>query len=395
MPQQSANAETLSVYRAVNPARGPNARAYSLSHPTPKYDGQVKNLPMERVVNSFSFLRKAAVAAFCSLSFGSASSVALAQQPLKISVLDVEGGQATLILTPAGQSLLVDTGYPGNGDRDLNRVLAALKKSGIKKLDYLVVTHYHTDHLGNVPGIVKVFPVGTFVDHGENEELTDMVKKDFAEYKTAVGTTHRLVVKPGDTLPLKGLQVTIVSAAGKVLKQPIPGVNPSTTPLCRKPAEYPVDDTENARSVGMLFRFGKFTFADLGDLTKAKEVALVCPSNPLGHVSLFLTSHHGLDWSNSPELLDALQPRVAIMNNGPKKGGSPVAWQIIHDSKGLEEFWQSHTAEVPNAKNLDEAHIANLAGHDGGNAFEVTAQTDGSFTVTNTRNGLSKSYKAR
>ena len=311
---------------------------------------------------------------------------------LKIYFIDVEGGQSTLVVDPAGESLLVDTGWAGFNGRDADRIEAAAKSAGIHQIDVAVITHYHGDHVGGAPEIAKRIKIATFVDHGADVENSDRTRGGYNAYQQVASTGKRIIAKPGDQLPLKGMRVQVVAAAGEAIKSPVSGAG-AANPLCASEPEAPVDSSENAQSVGMLITYGSFRFLDLGDLTKRKEKALVCPNNLLGTVDLYLTSHHGLDESNSKSMVHALHPRVAIMNNGAHKGGIPAAWQIVHDSPGLQALWQVHYA-VDGGKdhNVADEFIANLGEKDEGNFITVAAQANGTFTVTNSRNNLSKTY---
>lgn len=320
------------------------------------------------------------------------ASVLPAAKTLDIYFIDVEGGQATLIVTPSKQSVLVDAGWPGFNKRDAMRIAAAAKSAGVKHIDYLAVTHFHNDHVGGVPQIAAMLPVKNFLDHGPNRETGKGPGELRASYDEAVAAGTHLVMKPGDKIPLKGMDVTVVSADGEGIKSALPGAG-AANPLCAAAPEFPVDNTENARSLGFILTFGKFRFADLGDLTSAKEKDLVCPANLLGAVDLFLVSHHGADSSNAKIFVHALHPRVAILNNGSKKGASPEAWKVVKESPGLEEFWQLHFA-IAGGKdtNVPEPMIANIEEADEGKALKVSAMEDGSFTVTNLRNKFVKNY---
>lgn len=314
-------------------------------------------------------------------------------QSLRIYAIDVEGGQATLFVAPSGQSLLIDAGWPGFGGRDADRIVAAAKDAGVKKLDYVLITHYHRDHVGGVPQLAERIPIGTFVDHGPNLQDADDPRNDYAAYLKVAEPNHRLVVKPGDTIPLQGVKVEILTAAGQRITDPLPGAG-GINSSCGLDPEPPSDAGENARSVGTLITYGKFRVIDMGDLTRKKELELFCPRNLVGIVDLFVVSHHGLSESNSKALVWALHPRVAIMDNGAHKGGHPVAWQIIHDSQGLEDLWQVHySVDGGNDHNVAEKFIANLEGPpDAGHYIKVTAHEDGSFTVLNSRNKQAKTY---
>lgn len=311
---------------------------------------------------------------------------------LQIYFVDVEGGQATLVVSPSGQSVLIDTGWPGNEGRDADRILAAAHQAGLKQIDYVVITHYHRDHVGGVPQLVDGIKVGTFVDHGPNLEDSQVARADYAAYEKAIAGHPRVTVKPGWALPVKGIEVRVLAAAGEHITDPLPGAGEANSYCKGEPA--PADDpTENARSVGVLITYGKFRFLDLGDLTKKKELELACPNNLLGTVDLFLVTHHGADLSNPKALVWALHPRVAVIDNGARKGASPAAWQIVHDSPGLEDLWQLHyAAESDRAHNVDPDHIANVKENCEGKDFKVTADADGSFTLVNARTGAEKTY---
>ncbi len=317
-----------------------------------------------------------------------------AEKPLEIFFIDVEGGQATLFVTPAGQSLLVDTGWGYNALRDANRIAAAARIAHIKKIDYVLITHYHADHVGGVPQLVQKIPVGTFIDHGPNRESSKQSESLYAEYQAAIDGSNHILAKPGEHVPIKGMDVVIVSADGNVIDQALPGAGQSN-PNCEGVQQKATDPSENARSVGSVITFGKLRIVDLGDLTWQKELELVCPQNKIGKADIFIVSHHGLDQSNSPALVHALQPRVAIMNNGSKKGGSPSAVDVVKSSPGLQDLWQLHFADAGGSEhNAQDPFIANVTEADTGYYLKVTGNADGSFAIYNSRNKFSKTYPA-
>lgn len=319
-----------------------------------------------------------------------------AADTLDIHFVDVEGGQATLIVTPRGESILVDAGWPGFESRDAKRIIAAATKAGLKRIDYMVMTHYHRDHVGGVEQLSQQFPIGTFVDHGPNTETGAPAQELSASWDRAVSKGKHLVVKPGDKLPVKGAQVTVVTARGEQIASPLKGGG-GPNPMCASAERKAADPSENARSLGILVEFGKFRFVDLGDLTWNKELDLVCPANRIGTIDVYLTTHHGMDISGPAAIVHALRPRVAIMNNGMKKGGAPPAWQVIKASPGLEDLWQVDFATGGGKdNNTAEPMIANPdPANDRGFGLSVSASKDGAFKVTNERNGHSKTYAAR
>jgi len=311
---------------------------------------------------------------------------------LQIYFIDVEGGQATLVVTPSEQTILIDTGWPGFNGRDAGRIVRAAKTAGVDRIDYVLITHFHRDHVGGVTQLASQIKVGTFIDHGPNMEDADDPREDFAAYEKVASLSKRLVVKPGDQIPMKDIRVQILTAAGEHLSTPLSGVGQPNA-FCASEPEAAVDTTENARSLGTLITFGKFRFLDLGDLTKRKERDLVCPNNLIGTVDLYLTTHHGLNQSNAKVIVDAIHPRVSIMNNGAHKGGSPDAWETIHNSPGLQDLWQLHYAlDSDIARNVPEKFIANLDENCEGKYIKVTAELNGTFTVLNSRNNYKKTY---
>jgi competence protein ComEC len=315
-----------------------------------------------------------------------------AAKNLEIYAIDVEGGQATLIVAPSGESLLVDTGWPGNRRRDAERIAAAAKAAGVKKIDYLVITHYHTDHVGGVAQLAEKLPIVNFVDHGPNTETgkdADILSKSYAAFREK---GNHILVKPGDTIPLKGVGVQVLSSAGEVLDTPLAGAG-QPNPDCAGYEPPRADKSENGRSIGLLVTYGNFRFLDMADLTSDREYNLACPANKVGTVDLFLVSHHGMNISNSLPFVHAIHPQVAIMNNGARKGGSPEAWQIIHDTPGMRDLWQLHFAVVGGeAHNSPDSFIANVDEICEGKWLKVTVLKDGNFTVYNARNKYAKTY---
>jgi len=321
---------------------------------------------------------------------------------LKVYFVDVEGGQSTLFVTPAGQSLLIDTGWPGHDSRDADRIVAVAKLAGLTRIDYVLLTHYHADHTGGVPQLVAKIPVGTFIDHGPNRELDHGVtERDYAEYQKvlAAGESKRILARPGDVLPIgilpgDDMQVKVISADGDLISQPLPGAGQANE-YCKTSEVRPPDQTENSRSLGVEITFGKLKLLDLGDLTWDKEMQLMCPVNKLGRVDVYIVSHHGWYQSSSPALVDAIHPRVAIMDNGEKKGGSTPTLETIAKSPGLETLWQLHYSDEGGTKdNTAAEYIANPQGPDAGHFLGLIGSPDGSFEVVNSRTNFAKKYAA-
>jgi competence protein ComEC len=354
-----------------------------------------------------------------------ASAVAVAQtrsNTLNIYVIDVEGGNATLFVAPSGESLLIDTGNAGPAAaRDAGRIVEAVKDAGLKQIDHLIITHWHGDHFGGLADFAAQVPIKEFIDHGPNVqpgELADNFLRD--TYPKLYANAKHTVAKPGDRIAITGLDVRVVASAGKVIQTPLPGAGkPNSYCAAYKPGD---NNAEDPQSVAIHLAFGKFRTIHLGDLTKNKEFELMCPNDRIGPVDVLLGLHHGQSSSNSPVLVHAVHPRVAIMNDGTRKGGEPDVMQTVHSSPGLEDLWQIHFSTlsgqeytVPGmfiANTIDEQQPAMPIApvtppQPGPNAppapvhngkaywIKLSAQPDGSFTVTNTRNGFSKTYRAK
>ena len=372
---------------------------------------------------------------------------------LDIYYIDTEGGLAALYVSPTGESLLTDTGNPGG--RDTDRIMEVLNGAGIKQIDHMVLTHYHSDHVGGLEELAKRIPIKHYIDHGAPTDPREQVAGFQAMYAELQTKAEHTVVKPGDKIPFGGANVIVVTSAGKTLKTPIAGAPGAgkPNPECAdfKPRDESRVDPDNHQSIGLVISAGKFRTVNLGDFTYNREQELMCPNNPIGTVDVYMTSHHGIDQSGSPALVHGLRPRVAVMNNSSRKGGAIPTMQTLFTSPGLEDIWQLHWAYAAglelNAPSLfianveDPATMANVllnppptfgqgpgrgpgagapsaappampgapptppagrggggrGGHISGPAYliKVSAQADGSFTVTNTRNNFTKTYAAK
>ena len=330
------------------------------------------------------------------------------QGKLLIDAIDVEGGAATLYITPEHQSLLIDTGWPADiGAKDpdsAQRIIAAARRHGLSRLDYVLITHYHVDHVGGLPELFSQFPVGTVLDHGPNRETPPRDAKPafaamqpatlYPKYQEAIrGHQHRSL-QPGDTLEIGSLHLTVVTSDHATIDHPLPGAG-EAIPECAGMQPKDVDGgEENSRSVGLVMTFGPTRIVALGDLTWNMEKELVCPRDKVGPVDLLVVSHHGSNLSSSPALLHALEPRVAVMENGAKKGGDVEPYEAVAHSPRLQRLWQLHFGERAGpGHNVPETYIANpTAANDAHASIEVAVSRQGTLTVTNDRTGYTESY---
>ena len=275
-----------------------------------------------------------------------------AAKTLDIYVVDVEGGNAQLWVTPSGESVLIDTGNAGAAAvRDADRIMAAVKDAGLTQIDHLITTHYHGDHVGGVVELAARIPIKEFIDHGPNVQPVAQIDSILQQYAALYAKAKHTVAKAGDRVSVGGLDWRIVSAAGQVLPKPLPGAgapNPSCAGYTRHDVNPvsggPLGNTEDEQSVGSHVTFGKFRVLYLGDFDWNQEFGLMCPNNRVGTVDLFVVSRHGQPSSNSEALVHAIRPRVTIMNNGSRKGGQPAAMNVLLNSPRLEDLWQIHFA---------------------------------------------------
>ena len=342
-----------------------------------------------------------------------------AARTLDIYVVDVEGGNATLFVSPSGESLLIDTGNGGMAaPRDAGRIVEAAKDAGISQIDHLITTHWHGDHYGSLEELASRIPIRHFIDHGPNiqpAEATDAFLRTTYPALYAKGT--HTVVKAGDTIPFAGVTTRVIASAGQPIRSPLPGAG-KPNPFCNVPRRPTQPIPEDTQSVTTHFTFGRFRALHPGDLTTDKEFDLMCPNNRVGTVDVLLGPHHGQDTSNSEAFVHALQPRVVIMNNGTRKGGWPDVMKSFYTSPRFEDLWQLHFSLLSGQEYAAPGvFTANVVDDQpaalpvvplpapGANAppppvhngraywVKVSAREDGTFTVTNSRNGFTKEYR--
>jgi competence protein ComEC len=315
-------------------------------------------------------------------------------------------------VAPSGDSLLYDAGYAVD-DRDAKRIYAAAQQAGLKKFDAFVLSHYHGDHVGGLPALANMIPIDRFFDHGDEVEEVDRERLEI--YKKVAGS-RRTILKAGDAIPMKGVQVQVVASNSEFISKPVEGGGPN--PICATAEQKAPAAPENGRTVGALFTYGTFKFLDLADLDWANEMALTCPINKLGTVTIWQADRHGsLHGAGAPALLGAIKPQVIVVNNGPRKGLGQVdknarsmtnptvqnlspsySYEKIAKLPGVEDIWQGHLSLLTDREyNTSENLIANFeeTPECKGNWIKASVAPDGRFTITNGRNGFSKTYRAR
>ena len=330
-----------------------------------------------------------------------------ASKTLDIYVTDVEGGNATLFVAPSGESVLIDTGNGGAAaSRDAGRIMAAIKEAGVAQIDALITSHWHGDHMGAMAELAGRIPIRRFLDHGPNVQPAAAIDEFLQKtYPGLVAKAAHTVVKAGDVMPLKGVDWRFVTSAREIISRPLPGAgaaNPHCegfTPHTVNPVSgQPLGNTEDEHSVGSHVTFGRFRMMYLADFPWNKEYELMCPLNRIGTVELLMVSRHGQHSSNSPALVHALRPRVGVINNGMRKGGQPETMRVLYSSPGLEDLWQLHVAQLSGAEYaIPAVFVANTGDdpqHDPAYWIKISAESNGAFTVTNSRNGFSKSYRS-
>jgi beta-lactamase superfamily II metal-dependent hydrolase len=339
------------------------------------------------------------------IACGAAALLAATPRTLDIYFIDVEGGQATLVVTPRGESLLIDTGFAGPGGtfssapgdpaqaRDANRILAAARAGGVKRIDVLLITHFHADHDGGVTELSKLLPLRTFVDHDEPLPAVESVKGSLAAfgwYETVRARGRHIAAVPGQRLPLTGVTSVVVSSGGQTIAVPLPGAG-RMNPDCGASAVPAEESNENPRSTGVLLTFGSFRFLDVGDLTGTPLFDLACPRDRIGPVDVYLVAHHGNADAADAGTFAAFRPRVAIVNNGERKGGAAKLLAALRTVPAMES-WQLHRSAA--GENSSDQRIANL---DESTSYwiKISARDDGSFTLTNARTNESRSYPRR
>jgi competence protein ComEC len=324
-----------------------------------------------------------------------------AAKNLEIYIIDVEGGKSVLFVSPSGESMLFDAGWPaGNGRASsTERIVEAARAAMLKQIDYLVVSHFDVDHMGDVPELVAKFPVRHLLDHGRiptpAPDARGGATQRIAAYRAVREKLGAIVLKPGDKVPIKGVEVRVIAAAGALIRKPLRNAG-SKNALCDtyKQAAAIERDAEDDRSIGLLITYGKFRMADLADLEAHLSHDLVCPDNLIGTVDVYNLNVHGQFKGVAPEMVSALRAPVIIQANGARKGADAQTWPVLRAAAGLQDIWQLHESlNAGKEANPPADFLANVEPTDTFKWLKISAESNGAFTVTNSRTGFTKRYR--
>jgi competence protein ComEC len=315
---------------------------------------------------------------------------------LEIYVIDVEGGKSVLLVSPSGQSMLFDVGWPAANNRlaSTERIVEAVEAAGLRRIDFLVISHFDLDHLGDVPLLAAKVPIEHIFDHGEYLTTNAQAAERFAAYAALRDKVGHTVLHVGDKIPIKGVDVRVLSAGGQLITKPLPNAG-ARNALCEtyKQQDALTTDFEDNQSIGLLITSGKFRMLDLADLEAHYSHDLVCPRNLIGAVEVYNVNVHGQFKGIAPELVGALHAPVIIQANGARKGADAQTWPVLRAAPGIEDIWQLHQSlNAGKEANPPDGFIANLEPADAFKWIRISVAKDGTFTVTNTRNGFSKRY---
>ena len=337
-------------------------------------------------------LRAAVMGIVCSFASWTPASAA-SPGPLEIYFIDVEGGQATLVVTPEKHTLLIDAGWASDGKgfspgdpskaRDANRIVAAARDAGVSQIDYLLVTHFHTDHFGGASELAQLMPIRGFIDHGaphpHASETSADTRNAFAVYsalRSKRTSAHR--AQPRRSAAVRRRRGHGGEFRRRDVSAAVPGAG-ATNSACPKSRFRREIRTRTRAPPVSSCAHGKFRFLDVGDLSGQPLYDLVCPKNLVGRVEAYLTAHHGGADAAEPATFAALQPRVVMINNAPEKGGQRAMFEALHGASEMENVWQLHTFARRGGAQLPSRTIANVDDSDA-HWIKLVAKEDGSFS---------------
>ena len=319
---------------------------------------------------------------------------------LDIYFLDMVGGGSTLIVTPLGESVLIDTGSLEPMHRDADRMHQACKYAGLKHIDYLITTHFDSDHYGGILELSRRIPIKCFMDKGalppRHQQESRSFKKLYPLYQQATkGITTP--IRASDDVPLKNDssgRISPIKLHCVASEKQIEGFDGNIDAPVESFVIKKADEGDNARSIALVLSYGRFKFFAGGDITWNVEHHLAHPVNRIGKIDLYQVTHHGLDQSNNPILLNALSPTVCVAMNGPRKGIQPNTFSALTALPSVKAIYQIHYNNIYGDEgNTADEFIANKKDPSKGELIKASVDpVKGIFTVSIGVNGPKRTF---
>ncbi len=348
-----------------------------------------------------------AATAVAMVAAAGASSARPEAETLDIYFVDVEGGKATLVIAPTGESMLLDAGFAGEegrfdskpGDparaRDAQRILLAARDAGLARIDHVLVSHYHADHFGGVMELAELIPIVEYIDHAAPSEAAEVRVPGtlalYQQYVTLRSAARHRPAAAGDHFRMGDVEVDVVASDARVIPKALP-CGGEANRACSGEGVPAQEVTENPNSTAVKLSFGEFSYLDVGDLSGRPLHELTCPINLLGQVDAYSIAHHGGADGSDPAIFAATRPRVAMFSNAGRKGAQAETFNTLR--RFNVDGWQLHRTSNPGAENMPDIQIANLDTSTSA-WIKLSASRDGSFKVANGRTGESISYPRR